>query len=100
MKGIIFVLLIIAAMLFFTTSNDTAYESNTQTANTTKKTYHDTPINNYEQRIEAQNIANTIQPSNSYLGSRIDARGDAKESVKQANDLMESRNKALDALTK
>ena len=100
MKGIMFVLLIIAAMLFLTTSNDTDYESNTQTANTTKKTYHDTPINKYEQRIEAQNIANSIQPSNSYLGSRIDARGDAKASVKQANDLMESRNKALVALTK
>ena len=87
-------------MLFFTTSNDTGYESNTQTANTDKKTYHDTPINTYEQRVEAQNIANTIQPSNSYLGTRIDARRDAKESVKQANELMESRNKALDAFTK
>jgi len=100
MKGIIFVLLIIAAMLFLTTSNDTDYESHTETADTPKKTYHDTPINTYEQRIEAQNIANTIQPSSSYLGSRIDARGDAKDSVKQANELMESRNKTLDALTK
>lgn len=95
MKSIIFVLLIIAAVLFLTSTQEEV--SGDHTAQTPKKTYHDTPINTYEQQIEAQSIANTIQPSSSYLGSRLDARGDAKGSVQQANEQMKAREKALES---
>jgi len=94
MKSIIFVLLIIAAVLFLTTSKEVINQDHTQQ---TVKTYHDTPMNTYEQQIEAQSIANTIQPSSSYLGSRLDARGDAKGSVQQANEQMKAREKALES---
>lgn len=98
MKSIIFVILIIAALLFLTTSKEEINEDYTQqTMQAPKKTYHDTPINTYEQQIEAQSIANTIQPSSSYLGSRIDARGDAKDSVQIANEQMKAREEALES---
>lgn len=100
MKSIIFVILIIAAILFLTTSGEYREESDIQDVDTPKKTYLDTPINTYEQRVEAQNIANTLTPSSSYIGSRIDARGDAKDSVQQTNSQMESREKAIEAFTK
>lgn len=100
MKSIIFVILIIAAILFLTTSGEYREESDIQHVDTPKKTYLDTPINTYEQRVEAQNIANTLTPSSSYIGSRIDARGDAKDSVQQTNSQMESREKAIEAFTK
>jgi len=98
MKSIIFVLLIIAAVLFLTTSNEETNDEYTQqNSQAPKKTYHDTPINTYEQQIEAQSIVNTIQPSSSYMSSRVDARGDAKDSIQIANEQMKAREKALES---
>ena len=102
MKSIIFVLIILG-IFFMTTREEKPQENYTntiETSETPKKTYMDTPINTYKTRIEAQNIANTMNPSNSYLGSRLDARGSAKNSVKEANKRIEEQNKAMEALLK
>ena len=74
--------------------------NHTNTLETPKKTYIDTPINTYKGRIEAQNIANTINPSSSYLGSRLDARGSAKNAVQQSNKRTEAQDKAMESLLK
>lgn len=98
MKGIIFVILIIMALLFFTTPGVDIQESGSHSVEALEKGYIDTPIKEQQERVKALNIANTIQPS--YMQSRIDARGDAKNSVQQANKQMESRDKAIEAFTK
>ena len=102
MKSIIFVLIILS-IFFITTSEKEKQEDHTNTIEspeTPKKTYIDTPMNTYKTRIEAQNIANTINPSSSYLGSRLDARGSAKNAVKVGNKRMEEQNKAMEAFLK
>jgi len=102
MKSIIFVLIILS--IFFITTREEGIQDNhvntIETSDAPKKTYIDSPMNTYKTRVEAQNIANTINPSSSYLGSRLDARGMAKESVKVGNKRMEEQNKAMEALMK
>ena len=102
MKSIIFVLIILS--IFFITTREEETEENhintIETSDTPKKTYIDSPMNTYKTRVEAQNIANTINPSTSYLGSRLDARGSAKNSVKEANKRVSEQDKAMEALLK
>ncbi len=102
MKSIIFVLIILS-IFFITTREEETQENHAntiETSETPKKTYIDSPMNTYKTRVEAQNIANTINPSSSYLGSRLDARGMAKDSVKEGNKRIEEQNKAMEALLK
>jgi len=103
MKLVGILLLIVVAILFLTTSRETTYETHKnpikKTIETPQKAF-DTPIHTYTKRIEAQNIANTIQSPNSYLGSRIDARGSAKKSLNESNKRIEEQNKAMDAFLK
>lgn len=99
MKSIIFILIILS-IFFITTSEEETQENSIERTETPKKTYIDSPTNTYKTRVEAQNIANTINPSNSYLGSRLDARGMAKKSVAESNKRMEEHDKAMEALTK
>ena len=98
MKGIVFVILIIMALLFFITPDVDIQESVSHSVEAPEKGYIDTPIKEQQERVEALNIANTIQPS--YMQNRIDARGNAKDSVQQANKQMESRDKAIEAFIK
>ena len=103
MKSIIFVLIILGIFFITTTREEEAQENNTNTIEapeTPKKPHIDSLSHTYKNRVEAQNIANTINPSNSYLGSRLDARGMAKDSVKIGNKRIEEQNKAMEALTK
>jgi len=100
MKNILIVILIIVGIFFFTTGSEEIESNHTTTVQTPKKTYLDSPMNTYKDRIEAQNIANTINPSNSYLGSRLDARGAAKNAVEVGNKRIEEQNKAMEALLK
>lgn len=103
MKFIGILLLIIVAILFLTSSRKTTYETQIHpvenTLETPKKTF-DTPIHTYKRRIEAQNIANSIQSPNSYLGSRVDARESAKKSLSESNKRIEEQNKAMEVLVK
>jgi thioredoxin-related protein len=99
MKSIIVVLIIIS-IFFIATREEVPQENYTdpiEAPDTPKKTYIDSPINTYKSQVEAQNIANTINPSSSYLGSRLDARGMSKDAVKEANKRMEEQNKAMEA---
>jgi hypothetical protein len=102
MKSIIFVLLIVGIYLI-TTREEDVQETHTNPIETTevaKKTYIDNPTNTYKSRVEAQNIANTLNLSNTYLGSRLDATGMAKDTVNVGNKRIEEQNKAMEALTK
>ena len=96
----IILFVILALLLLFTFDNDTqAYQ--TETAETPKKTYLDTPMNNYKDQIEAQNIANSLQPpSSSYLNSRVNARVDSKKSVELSNQQKQNTDKAIEAFLK
>ena len=101
MKNIMIVIFIILAILFFTTSKEERGGNDLQSVETPTKTFVDTPANNYEQRVETLNIANTLQaPVNNYLDSRVNARVDAQNALKQGNEQIESRNDAMEALTK
>lgn len=101
MKSIIIVILVILSILFFTTSREDPEENYTNPTEYPKKTYIDSPTNTYESRVEALNIANTIdKPVNSYLNSRIDARGSAKKSVNESNKRMDEQDRAMKALIK
>ena len=102
MKSIIFVIIILS-IYFITTSEEEiqdSYTSSIESPKTPKKTHIDSLTNTYKTRVEAQNIANTINPSNTYLGSRLDARGMAKDTVKVGNKRVEEQNKAMEALMK
>lgn len=103
MKFIGILLLITVAILFLTTSKKNTYETQTHsvenTIETSEKTF-DTPIHTYKRRIEVQNIANSIQSPNSYLGSRVETRESAKKSLSESNKRIEEQNKAVEALVK
>ncbi len=102
LKSIIFVLIILG-IFFMTTREDGVQENHSnpiEAQDTPKKTNMDSLSNSYKTRIEAQNIANTINTSNSYLGSRLDARGGAKNSIKDANQRVNEQDKAMEALLK
>ena len=96
----ILMFVIVALLLIFNTGEDRQIDQQ-NTPETAKKTYFDTPTNTYKRQVEALSISNTIQnPVNTYLDSRLDARGMAKESVKVGNKRIEEQNKAMEALTK
>ena len=101
MKNISILILVILSIFLLTTCGEETQDNHTDTIETPKKTYLDSPTNTYERRVEALNIANTIQnPVNTYLNSRVDARGLAKKSVMESNKRIEEQDKAMEALTK
>jgi hypothetical protein len=100
MKNILIIIFIILGIFFLTTGGEETQENHTNTIEKPKKTYLDSPTNTYDRRVEAQNIANTIQHPVSYLNSRVVTRGSAKKSVKESNKRMGERDKAMEALTK
>ena len=95
MKIIGILLIIITIILFLTTNQKTTNNIQVNTVETPQKSF-DTPMNTYKERIEAQNIANTIQSPGSYLGSRVEARGSAKQSLRESNKRREAENKAIE----
>ncbi|KYJ87399.1 hypothetical protein [Sulfurovum riftiae] len=100
MKNILIIIFIILGLFFFMIGSEETQENHTNTIEKPKKTYLDTPANTYKRRIEAQNIANTIQHPASYLNSRVVTRESAKKSVKESNKRMEEQNKAIEAFMK
>ena len=101
MKKIGILLFIILAILVFTTSKDDTEDNHTNSIETPKKTYLDTPANTYKRRVEALSISNTLQnPVNTYLDGRVDIMGKSRKSVIEANKRMEEQNKAMESLTK
>jgi len=92
---------IILGILVFTTSKDDTEDNDTNSIDTPKKTYLDSPTNTYKKRVEALSISNTLQnPVNTYLDGRVDAMGKSRKSVIEANKRMEEQNKAMESLTK
>ena len=102
MKSILFVLIIVGIyfMTFGKKEPQMSDVNPTTLSETTNNKSMDSLSNTYKTRVEAQNIANTINPSNSYLGSRLDARGSAKGAVDTSNQRTEAQNKAIDNLIK
>ncbi len=102
MKNISILIFVTLSIFLFTTCGEEIQENHTKTIEEPKKTYLDSPTNTYDRRVEALNIANTIQnPVNTtYLNSRVNARGLAKKSVKESNKRIEEQDKAMEALTK
>ena len=101
MKNISILIFIILSIFLFSTCGEETEENHTDTIETPKKTYLDSPTNTYKRRVEALSISNTLQnPVNTYLDSRVNARGMSKESVKVGNKRMEEQDKAMEALTK
>jgi hypothetical protein len=77
-----------------------ATEPKTDTIETPKKTYIDSPRNTYERQVEAQSIANTLNDPGTYLNRRAATRDDAKQSVKESNKQVEEQNKAVEDFLK
>lgn len=108
MKNIIILLIVIFFGIFFlrtcgvgTEETYTApVESQTDTAESPKKTYIDTPRNTYERQVEVQNIANTLDDPGTYLNRRAATRDDAKQSVKESNRQIEEQDKAIEDFLK
>jgi len=100
MKNSSILIFAILSIFLLTFCREETKENHTNTIETPKKTYIDSPTNTYDRRVEALNIANTIQHPVGYLNSRVDARGSAKKSVKQSNKRAEAQDKAMEALTK
>ncbi len=100
MKNILIIIFIILGIYFFTIGREETQENHTDTTEKPKKTYLDSPTNTYKRRVEAQNIANTIQHPASYLNSRIVTRESAKKSVKESNKRIEEQNRAIEAFMK
>jgi len=101
MKKIGILMFIILGILVFTTSKDDTEDNDTNSIDTPKKTYLDSPTNTYKKRVEALSISNTLQnPVNTYLDGRVDAMGKSRKSVIEANKRMEEQNKAMESLTK
>jgi len=97
--GILIVITLLSIFLFKTCGKETQ-ENHANTIESPKKTYLDSPKNTYDSRVEALNIANTIQNPDTYLNSRVNARESAKKSVQESNKWMEEQDKAIEALTK
>ncbi|MDD2399663.1 MAG: hypothetical protein PHR75_03545 [Sulfurovum sp.] len=101
MKNIsIFIIITLLSIFLLKTCGKEIQENHANTIESPKKTYLDSPKNTYDIRVEALNIANTIQNPDTYLDSRVNARESAKESVKKSNKRMEEQDKAIKALTK
>lgn len=87
------------SIFLFTACGEETKGNHADTIDLPKKTYIDNPTNTYERRVEAQNIANTLQnPVNTYLNSRTDAMSLAKKSIKESNKRTDEQDKALEAL--
>lgn len=100
MKAVgILMFFILAILLIFNGGEDTQ-EIHTTTTQLPMKTDLDTPTNTYKRQVEALSISNTLQNPNSYLSSRVNARGNAKESVKVGNKRIEEQNKAMEDFMK
>ena len=100
MKKISIFILAILGIFFLTLCGEDIDETYINTEETPKEAYIDTPTNTYKRRIEAQNIANTIQHPSSYLGSRVEAKVSSKSAVEQSNKRAETQNEAMEALMK
>ena len=98
-KTFIFIFAILS-IFFLTLCGEEIEEDYTNTAESPKEAYIDSPTNTYKRRVETLNIVNTIQHPSSYLGSRVEARGSSKNAVKQSNKRTEAQDKAMEALTK
>jgi len=99
-KSILFVLIILG--IYFMTLSDKEpeqYDTSTYVSSeASNKKSLDTLTETYKTRVEAQNIANTINPSNSYLGSRLDSKTGASDAVKVGNERMGAQDKAIETL--
>ena len=100
MKKISIYIFAILSVFFLTLCTEETDEDYTHTEERPKEAYIDSPTNTYKKHVETLNIANTIQNSGSYLGSRVDARASSKNAVKQSNKRTETQDKAIEALTK
>ena len=100
MKKVSIFIVAIIGIFFLTLCQEETEVGEKHTIQNPKEPYMDTPINTYKERVEAQNIANTIQNPNSYLGSRIEARGSSKQVVKESNQRSEAQNKAIEDFMK
>jgi hypothetical protein len=101
MKKIGILMFIILALLLIFTGGEDTQDVQTNTIETPKKTYLDTPTNTYKRRVEALSISNTLQnPVNTYLDGRVDAIGNSRKSVNEGNKRMEEQNKAMDDFLK
>jgi hypothetical protein len=108
MKKIIVLLIVIFLGIFFlrsfgiigTQETTDTMEPQTNSGETPKKTYIDSPKNTYERQIEAQSIANTLNDPGTYLNRRAATRDDAKQSVKESNKQVEEQNKAVEDFLK
>lgn len=100
MKTIGILMFVIVAILIIFTGNEDTQEVQPNSVEAPKKTYLDTPTNTYKRQVEALSISNTLQNPESYLSSRVNAKGMAKESVKVGNKRIEEQNKAMEAFTK
>jgi len=61
MKNSHILILCTLSIFLLTACGEEPQENHTNTIETPKKTYLDTPANTYENRVEALNIANTLQ---------------------------------------
>lgn len=101
MKNIsILIIITLLSIFLLKTCGKKTKENHANTIESPKKTYLDTPKNTYDSRVEALNIANTIQNPDTYLDSRVNARESAKKSVQESNKRMGEQDKAIEALTK
>lgn len=101
MKKIGILMFIILALLLIFNGGEDTQEVQTNTIETPKKTYLDTPTNTYKRRVEALSISNTLQnPVNTYLDGRVDAIGNSRKSVNEGNKRIEEQNKAMDDFLK
>jgi hypothetical protein len=101
MKTIGILMFVILAILLIFTGGEDSQKIATNTIETPKKTYLDTPTNTYKRQVEALSISNTLQnPVNTYLDSRVDAVGNSRKSVNVGNKRIEEQDKAMEALTK
>lgn len=100
MKTIGILMFVIVAILIIFTGNEDTQEVQPNSVEAPKKTYLDTPTNTYKRQVEALSISNTLQNPESYLSSRVNAKGMAKESVNVGNKRIEEQNKAMEAFTK
>lgn len=101
MKNIgIFIVITLLSIFLFKACGKETQENYANTIESPKKTYLESPKNIYDGRVEALNIANTIQNPDAYLNSRVNARESAKKSVQESNKQRKKQDKAIEALTK
>ena len=92
-------ILILSTLNIFllTACGEETKENHTNTIETPKKTYLDTPTNTYKKRVETLNIANTIQTP---VTPPVVGRGFTKKLLKENDKRIKEQEKAMKALTK